>query len=240
MPTASRSATNAVVTVKTGQIDAGGGNTAVQGWETVRADSSIQYAPVEPPKVPKTPGWLQDLGQWLAELFAPLGRFLGDSWPTLKWVLLALAIAALLYLLHQLIEPLIEKSGATPGDEEGAWVPHRKDALALLEDADLLAAEGLYNEATHMLLRRSVSQIAMARPDWVEPSSTAREIAALPALPSSARAAFSVISERVERSLFALRSLGAEDWQTARDAYAEFALANLSARAPAGSASDPS
>jgi len=34
-----------------------------------------------------------------------------------------------------------------------------------------------------------------------------------------------VIAERVERSLFALRRLGADDWQAARAAYADFALA---------------
>ena len=60
---------------------------------------------------------------------------------------------------------------------------------------------------------------------------TARELAALPALPDGARTAFGTIAGRVERSLFALRALGAEDWHAARAAYAEFALARLSARA---------
>ena len=67
--------------------------------------------------------------------------------------------------------------------------------------------------------------LADARPDWLEPSSTAREIAALPALPQAARGAFAAIAVRVERSLFALRSLSAEDWHAARAAYADFALA---------------
>lgn len=229
------------MTVGTGQIDAGGNDAATQGWDTVRSDSSIQYAPVEapPPETRELPEWLRDLGESLSELFAPLGRWLVASWPILKWVLLAIAIAGLLYLLYQLIAPLLEKSGANRSSEEDdTWVPQREEALALLEDADRLAAEGRFDEATHMLLQRSVSQIATARPNWVDPSSTAREIAALPALPESARTAFSAISTRVERSLFALRSLGAEDWQAARDAYAEFALANLSARALARTSGD--
>ena len=54
--------------------------------------------------------------------------------------------------------------------------------------------------------------------------STAREISALPALPEAARKAFGTIAERVERSLFALRTLSADDWHAARTAYAEFAL----------------
>ena len=56
-------------------------------------------------------------------------------------------------------------------------------------------------------------------------SRTAREIATLQELSQAARGAFTTIAERVERSLFALRSLSADDWQAARAAYAEFALA---------------
>ncbi len=76
----------------------------------------------------------------------------------------------------------------------------------------------------------------MARPDLVEPSSTARELSAEPRLPEAARSAFAVIAGRVERSLFALVSLGQEDWQAARQAYADFALAqkSLGNRALAG------
>ena len=43
-------------------------------------------------------------------------------------------------------------------------------------------------------------------------------------LPERARSAFAAIASRVERSLFALRALDAEDWQAARAAYADFAL----------------
>ena len=99
------------------------------------------------------------------------------------------------------------------------------EALALHDDADRLAAEGRYDEATHLLLKRSVGQIAAARPGLLEPSSTAREIAELPALSEAARGAFALIAGRVERSLFALRSLTADDWRAARAAYADFALA---------------
>src|SRR5690606_442515 len=100
-----------------------------------------------------------------------------------------------------------------------------QEALALLEDADRLAAEGRYDEAAHLLLRRSVGQIAAARPGLLDPSNTAREIAALPALPDTARRAFAIIAGRVEASLFALRALSADDWRAARAAYADFALA---------------
>ncbi len=195
-------------------------------WSQIRADDALQFGPVETTPKPEPPSWLQDLFEWIGQLFEPLGRGLIGIWPVLKWVLLAGVIALLLWLLWKLVEPYIggPKREKTIDEE---WAPEREDALALLSDADRLAAEGNYDEATHLLLQRSVSQIAASRPEWLEPSSTAREIAALPALPEAARGAFTTISERVERSMFALKQLGADDWQAARAAYADFALETL-------------
>jgi hypothetical protein len=105
------------------------------------------------------------------------------------------------------------------------WTPDTDTALALLEDADALAATGKYDEAARLLLHRSVGEIAASRPDWLAPSSTSREIGANPKLPWRARQAFTVIAREVERSLFALTGLVREDWERARAAYAEFALA---------------
>ncbi|MFN4114202.1 MAG: hypothetical protein ACK4GD_09695 [Sphingomonadaceae bacterium] len=197
-------------------------------WDRVRADDSIQYGPVEMPERPEptTPPWLEDILRWLGELLSPLGESLGLSWPVLKWVLLGLTALGMLWLLWRLIAPVFERPAKATADGD-QWAPDHQAALALLEEADRLAAEGRFDEATHLLLKRSVVQIAAARPDWVEPSSTARELAALPALPEPARATFRVIAERVERSLFALRQLGQEDWKAARTAYAEFALQKL-------------
>lgn len=164
--------------------------------------------------------------EWLGELFTPLGQFFGSSWPVVKWVLIAAGVALLLVLLWHLLKPVLDlRPKGTQEEEE--WAPEQSEAIALLEEADRLAAEGQFDEATHLLLQRSVEQISAARPDWVEPSSTARELASLRALPESARTAFATIAERVERSLFALHKLGQDDWQVARDAYAQFALQRL-------------
>jgi hypothetical protein len=168
---------------------------------------------------------------WLAELFAPLGRLLGASWWWLQWVLVGLVALFVLVLMWRTFAPANwakRKPAATAAGEE--WQPEAAATLALLEDADRLAAEGRFDEATRLLLQRSVGQIAAARPMLVEPSTTARELAAMPALPEAARTAFRVIAERVERSLFALRSLDRADWEAARAAYAEFALARLTAQ----------
>lgn len=201
---------------------------AARDWAAVRASADIQYAPITPPKPPVTPAWLEALGRFLRDLFEPLGRALGLSWPVLQWILIGLAVIGVLLIAWRLLAPLLmrRKRAAIP---EAEWSPDQSAVLALLEDADRLAGEGQYDAATHLLLRRSVQQIADARPDLVHPASTAREIAGFGALPESARTAFAHISVRVERSRFALRGLDAADWQAARAAYAEFALERLPA-----------
>jgi hypothetical protein len=205
------------------------------GWADVRNDSDLQFAPVSITEVPpRQPGWFEELlisaFTFLGELFAPLGQLIGASWFWLQWVLLIAAVAFALVMLVRMFGPGATKRHSAASETEAEWQPDRVASLALLEDADRLAAEGRFDEATRLLLQRSVGHIAAVRPDWVEPSSTARELASLPALPDAARAAFRVISERVERSLFALRALDRPDWEAARAAYAEFALARLNHR----------
>lgn len=222
--------------VTTGFVTTGAGDIRDAGdaWRSVRADDAIQFAPLDtpPPPPPKPPGWLDAFLRWLGELLEPLGRALGMSWPVFKWVLLAIGVAAVAFLLWRMLAPAlgwrIRRAPATEVDE--GWMPDTGAAIALLEDADRLAAEGHFDEATHLLLQRSVGQIAAARPGLVEPATTARELSVLTALPDEARTAFSTIAGRVERSLFALRALGADDWQAAREAYSAFALAPLARR----------
>jgi hypothetical protein len=196
---------------------------ATRDWEAVRKLPDIQYVPLPTPKAPKTPDWLEALGKFLSSLIEPFGAI---GW-ALAYLLGAAVVAGILYFLWRLLEPLFDRAPKAPAPEDQGWAPDRSEALALLEDADRLAAEGRFDEATHLLLRRSVAQIAGARPDWVHPASTAREIAAIGALPDSARRAFATISTRVERSLFALRQLDLADWTAAREAYAAFALERL-------------
>ena len=198
----------------------------------MRADEAIQFAPVKVPPPQKPPGWLEALLRWLGEVLSPIGRALGVSWPVLQWILLALAVVAIALLLWRVLGPALGwRPKAKLEKQEDDWTPAAGDALALLEDADALAAQGRFDEATHLLLRRSVGQIAAARPGLVEPATTARELAALGALPDAARKAFATIATRVERSLFALQALNADDWQAARAAYSDFALSRLVARA---------
>ncbi|HSG34231.1 MAG TPA: hypothetical protein VLA37_06825 [Sphingomonadaceae bacterium] len=199
----------------------------------MRADPDIQFAALDyPPEEPReTPQWLIELGEFLYRIFAGLADLLGISWPVFKWILIGAGIVLLLVLLWRMIEPLLGIRRRAPVEEESheQWAPDRADALSLLEKADRLASEGKFAEATHLLLQGSVEQISSARPGWLAPSVTAREIAGHGSLPDRARVAFETIAERVERSLFALRGLDAGDWRAARDAYSDFALADLGA-----------
>lgn len=197
-------------------------------WTALRGDSSIQFAPVPPPPPQVTPDWLLAVGRFLERLLRPLGEVLGMDWRWLMWTMLALAAAGALWLAWTLVlAPVLARRRAREATGPGQWTPDRDAALALLEDADRLAAAGHYGEAAHLLLQRSVGQIGKARPGWLSPASTAREIGALQGLPERARLAFAAIAQVVERSLFGLRGAGEGDWKRAREAYAEFALADL-------------
>lgn len=204
-----------------------------ESWDELRRDEDIQFEQIVLPEPePPEPSWfdefLRELSEWFADLLGPVGGALGSWWPVIKWGLLALLAAFVIYLIYRLVAPIrLNSNSSSDASEVPDWAPDEAESMALLEDADKLASDGKFDEATHLLLQRSVGQIAQARPDLFEPSSTARELAALPALSDPARGAFSVISERVERSLFALRSLDRSDWEAAREAYASFALARI-------------
>jgi hypothetical protein len=197
-------------------------------WTALRADSSIQFAPVPPPPPQVTPDWLLAVGRFLERLLRPLGELMGMDWRWLMWTLIAAAGVGALWLGWTLVlTPWLARRRevrAAPGED---WAPDREAALTLLEDADRLAAAGQYGEAAHLLLQRIVGQIREVRPGWLSPASTSREIGALRGLPERARHAFATIAQVVERSLFGLRGAGEGDWHRAREAYAEFALADL-------------
>ncbi len=199
---------------------------ASPAWQALRAAGDLQFGPVQPQAVPpfSPPQWLQALGRILEFIFKPLARALGIGWPVMQWLLIGAAVLVLALLIWRLAVGLLAKARARRQAAPTEWAPDRAEAVALLEDADRLAVEGRYDEAAHLLLRRSCNQIRDAHPGWLHPASTAREIAALAELPAPARSAFAVIADRVEASRYALRALIEADWQAARHAYAQFAL----------------
>jgi hypothetical protein len=194
-------------------------------WTTVHARGDIEYVPLSPApvQVSETPQWLQAISKWLVEHLAPLAAWLAQHLWLLGLVVLALVIALVVWIAWSLLMALVPRTRVN-SEAAPEWRPDAAMASALLSDADQLAAAGHYDEAVHLLLRRSFDDIAATRPDWLTPASTAREIAGLGALPQAARSAFGVIAGLVERSRYALHPLGQPDWTTARAAYAGFAV----------------
>jgi hypothetical protein len=137
----------------------------------------------------------------------------------LLWICrLAVALVALLWRISP-----APAAAATPSRR--ARVDARRErGAALLEDADRLAAEGRFDEATHLLLSAASGRSPPRGPTCSSrrpPRARSPRCRRCP----TRRARVRVIAGRVERSLFALRSLSADDWHAARAAYADFALA---------------
>ncbi|HYJ82580.1 MAG TPA: DUF4129 domain-containing protein [Allosphingosinicella sp.] len=205
--------------------------------EALKADPSIQFNLQPAPPPPRAPQWLRDLFEWLAEVLEPVGRFIqwiGSFMPDapyariLLWTVLIGAAVGLAYMIYRRIEegewrlprrrrPVYLAAEA----EEESWAPEAAPARSWLREADALAAQGLYAEAVHHLLFRSIEDIGRRRPKLVRPALTSRELARAEALPAPAQSLFSRIAGLVERSLFGGRPVAEADWTAARAAYAD-------------------
>ncbi|HEY1606542.1 MAG TPA: DUF4129 domain-containing protein [Allosphingosinicella sp.] len=170
----------------------------------------------------------------MGRLFNWIGSFMPSA-PyarILLWTVLAAAALFLLAIVYQRVRHgiwrLPRRRGAiaaeAAAEEETQWAPDAAPARSWLEEADRLAAQGLYAEAIHHLLFRSVEDIARRRPRLVRPALTSRELAAAEAIPAGARDIFAAIARLVERSLFGGRAVGETDWSVARTSYADFVL----------------
>ena len=133
-------------------------------------------------------------------------------------------VVGVLALLWVILAPYIADWRERRGAAQPDWVPDQAVARQLLEEADALAAQGRFGEAAHLLLYRSIEDIAARCPELLRPSTTTREIGAFDALSQRARQAFGVIAGHVEASFFARRPLDRSAWDSSREAYRAFAL----------------
>jgi len=215
--------------------------------DALRADPSVQFTLAPPPPPPAPPAWLKGLAhffEWLGHVLAPIGRFF--AWLTsfmpaapyariLLWGVIGIAALALIWLIVERLRygqwrlPRRRSRAATPVaiEDEEQWQPDAAQGRAWLDEADALAAKGLFAEAVHHLLFRSIEDIRQRRPQAVRPALTSRELAAASAIPSGARDLFASIARHVEHSLFGGRPVDADAWQAARAAYADFALPKM-------------
>ncbi|MDB5437774.1 MAG: hypothetical protein JWM33_201 [Caulobacteraceae bacterium] len=195
----------------------GGEGATAAAHARLLADKSLQFdfppapAPAQPP-------------EWLKALI----RLLDQAAPGFKWVmwgLLALIAALILFLVIREVIALrwSRKAKAKPAPTPD-WAPDHAKAKALLQDADALAASGDYAGAARALLHRSIDDLDQRRGGVVRPSLTSRDIARLDALPQTAKPAFGLIAEVVERSLFGGAGVEAADFARCRAAYEAFAF----------------
>lgn len=196
-----------------------GGDWFDEAHRQLLSDSSIQF---DLPKwtEPKPPQWLEPVADIL-KVVAPYMIYI-------FWGAVILGAAIILALIF------VEMSGvawrlpwqrdAQPQQEQEAWRPDAAVAQILLSEADELAERGRYDEAVHLLLRRSVADIATRLPDFLRPSLTARDIANSRSLPDQPRGAFDKMARIVEATFFARQPVGASEWREARSAYERFAF----------------
>jgi len=193
-------------------------------WDEVRADDAIQFTPSQPPKQPESPQWWLDFLDWLGEALSPAVEAIAAAWPILRILLLVLLAAGVLTLLWVILAPYVEQWRGRSRPAEESWQPQPEAARELLAEAEMLAADGQYDQAVRLLLHRSIADIEKHRPNLLRPSSTSREIERFAGLPDAPRTMFAVIAGQVERGLFAALPIDESGWQASRDAYAGFAL----------------
>ena len=185
----------------------------------VAGDRALQFKFDAPPPPPEPPSWLGAVFEFLTAL--------GPVFVVVFWIGLAVIVLGLLWLIgREIIRIRLPERVDKPLPPSGAgdWRPAPAAALALLSDADALAAEGRFDEAVHLLLLRSIGDIDGHLPNTVRPALTARDIAGLGRLPDAARPAFSRIARAVETSLFGGRSVDRETFLDCRQAYEAFAF----------------
>ena len=206
-----------------GDTQAGGSQAATRpdafdaAHHALAADRSLQFrmGGLEPPSPP--PDWLRRLAEWLDSL--------GPVLEIVFWFGLAIVALAILWLiLREVLKIRLPGRRAKPAAVEPEWRPAASAALALLADADDLAARGRFAEAVHLLLTRSIQDIDGHIPNTVRPALTTRDIAALKRLPEAARPTFGRIARVVEASLFGGQSVDRPTFDACRAAYEAFAF----------------
>jgi len=172
-------------------------------------------------QLPQMPDWVEWFFRFLSGHSAPI------KWAL--WIILGLGLLVIVAILVPQFWPRLRQWWQKPAEPEPApsllWRPSAAHARQLLKESDALAAQGLYAEAVHLLLLRSIEDIEERRPRSVRPTLTSREIGQLPALPEMARAAFAPIVRIVERARFRGETIGQDEFDFCRRQYESFAFA---------------
>lgn len=185
-------------------------------WAALMRDRSLQFQFPDADLKARPPNWLTHFFDFLARHQKPI------TWGL--WALLAVAVLVAGWLLIRWLirHDFSSRGDAAPPRPLSPWQPSARQARLLLEDADSLAAKGLFDEAVHLLLLVSIQEIGARRPGLVAPALTSREIARLPVLSALAQQIFSGIAQVVEQSLFGGRTIGESEFIRCRAAFEQF------------------
>ena len=140
------------------------------------------------------------------------------------WVLVGALALALGFALYALRDALPFGS-RRPRDKAGPGaIVLPNDAVverltAAGDDAQDLAREGLFAQAMHVLLLRSLVELRKRLDVTIADSLTSREIVERLTLPDRGRAALADLIERVERVHFGRRVAGSGDYDAARQSF---------------------
>ena len=153
--------------------------------------------------------------------------------PETLWIVIAIALAILLYAFRDLIPAWRAGAGAAWAEQEGAAAGRITpgNQAVIIEAADELAASGRFVEAMHMLLLSGLAHLRQRLDRQFSDSLTSREILRSTDLPETARASLRDVVSRVELTYFGKQPAGLADYTACRESF------NALARSLYGSAS---
>jgi hypothetical protein len=181
------------------------------------------------------PGTIERLGLQTALPHAVLVDNSGFNWNPhlprgLIWILATIFAAILVVILRELIPGWRRRADDwnVDGIEAGAGLSSPRAGLA---EADMLATDGRFVEAMHLLLLHSLAEIRRRLKIDFADSLTSREIVRRAGLPEEGRTALRGIVTRVELSYFGGYPAARPDYDVCRVRYQE--LSDVLARSPA-------
>ena len=150
----------------------------------------------------------------------PPGFKLPSFPPELLWIVIAAAVAVLLYAFRDLI-PILRSAPGEDWASDEARQGDRKvgTPAAALGTADQLAAEGRFVEAMHVLLLQGLAAIRVGLDEEFADSLTSREILRSARLSDTGRSSLRDIVDRVELTYFGQRPAALADYVACRTSF---------------------
>ena len=196
-------------------------------FRAMKRDDKLQFELPNPPEIPKierssnTPSSSSS-----GSGFGDFLEALGPIFQVIFWGgVAAIAVLILYHIAQVVIDTRFERKPKEVVEEAPPplYTPDQEQARILLDEVDVLASQGRFQEAVHELLFRSIQDIDIHRPNTIRRSLTSREIASLAILTPVTREAFAIIASVVETSYFGGQEIGREEFDKCRAAYAQFA-----------------